>query len=457
MAASTARSERLETPNSAFRSPSCRSHRSTDEPWTVLSRTSPAAVVSRGDGRVRRGALQSSTFRPCPRPSWSSPTRCSSSTSPGAGTRSHRSALADAGVPRAAPAARAGVPGPAAGPSGRRSPGCTSPSCWRSSANAGRRARGHRRGHLRLARAPTTRRWRRPARRSRRWRRCSAARTGRRSPWCARRATTPSPTGRWGSASSTTPRSRPRRRGRSGRARVLILDWDVHHGNGTQARVLGAAATCSTSRCTSTRSTRAPARRTRSASGPGAGFTVNVPLPGGTERRRLRRGLPRAVPPDGPGVPARPGHRLGGVRRARGRPAGRDARHRARLRGDVQRDEVLAEEVAGGRLVLLLEGGYSLVGLPRSVHACLEVMGGRRDEFPRGASRDALRAIEASREASSPSGSSDVAPPGRSAAVPLRSPAEREAEVEPTRVEEPHEEPSTYAPVLRPTRSRRRA
>ncbi len=64
--------------------------------------------------------------------------------------------------------------------------------------------------------------------------------------------------------------------------------------------------------------------------------------------------------------------------------------------------KALAEEVAGGRLVLLLEGGYSLLGLPRSVHACLEVMAGRRDEFPSGASRDALRAIDASRAALRP-------------------------------------------------------
>ena len=52
--------------------------------------------------------------------------------------------------------------------------------------------------------------------------------------------------------------------------------------------------------------------------------------------------------------------------------------------------------------MLLLEGGYSLVGLPRSVHACLEVMGGRRTSFPGGASREATRVIGASREALKP-------------------------------------------------------
>ena len=62
----------------------------------------------------------------------------------------------------------------------------------------------------------------------------------------------------------------------------------------------------------------------------------------------------------------------------------------------------LADTTAGGRLVLLLEGGYSLVGLPRSVHACLEVLTGRTEEFPTGAGHDASHAIHASREALRP-------------------------------------------------------
>jgi acetoin utilization deacetylase AcuC-like enzyme len=61
-----------------------------------------------------------------------------------------------------------------------------------------------------------------------------------------------------------------------------------------------------------------------------------------------------------------------------------------------------ADATAGGRLVLLLEGGYSLVGLPRSVHACLEVLTGRTEEFPTGTSHEASQAIRASREALRP-------------------------------------------------------
>ena len=65
--------------------------------------------------------------------------------------------------------------------------------------------------------------------------RCSPARPSSRSAGCARRATTPSATGRWASACSTTsPSPPPTRSTRCGAERVLILDWDVHHGNGTE-------------------------------------------------------------------------------------------------------------------------------------------------------------------------------------------------------------------------------
>ena len=60
----------------------------------------------------------------------------------------------------------------------------------------------------------------------------------------------------------------------------------------------------------------------------------------------------------------------------------------------------LARSVCGGKLVLLLEGGYSLEGLSRSVHACVEVMAGQaRDDFPQGVSREAATALRDSREA----------------------------------------------------------
>jgi len=59
----------------------------------------------------------------------------------------------------------------------------------------------------------------------------------------------------------------------------------------------------------------------------------------------------------------------------------------------------LARESCAGKLVLLLEGGYDLAALAASTRACLEVLGGRREDFPRGAGTEAARAIAETRAA----------------------------------------------------------
>ena len=65
--------------------------------------------------------------------------------------------------------------------------------------------------------------------------------------------------------------------------------------------------------------------------------------------------------------------------------------------------EALAESVCGGRLVMFLEGGYSLEALSQSVHACVEVMAeDMKDSFPEGVSREAAAALKRSREALEP-------------------------------------------------------
>ena len=63
---------------------------------------------------------------------------------------------------------------------------------------------------------------------------CWAAASARASRRCARRDTTPSTRGRWASACSRTWRWPPGTRStRSAPSGCFVLDWDVHHGNGT--------------------------------------------------------------------------------------------------------------------------------------------------------------------------------------------------------------------------------
>ena len=182
-----------------------------------------------------------------------------------------------------------------------------------------------------------------------------------------------------------------------GVARVLVLDWDVHHGNGTQETFWQRSDVLyqSVHQYPFYPGTGASHER---GEGAGAGYTVNVPFPAGRTDADLGAAfqdlfLPvaQAFRPEliivSAGFDAHEDDPLGGMLCTE--------RGFAAMCSAVKS---LAEEVAGGRLVLLLEGGYSLIGLPRSVHACLEVLAGRRDEFPRGVSREAERAIHDTRQ-----------------------------------------------------------
>lgn len=162
--------------------------------------------------------------------------------------------------------------------------------------------------------------------------------------------------------------------------RVLVVDWDVHHGNGTQdiyyndPRVLfysihryghgfypGSGAADETG------------------SGPGLGYTINVPVAYGTPRQHYRAAF------------------LTGLHRAADRikpqlvllSAGFDAHVRDPIGSlgleteDFQTLTQAVLEVAGthcgGRLISCLEGGYDLSALAESVQVHLEKLLGVRD------------------------------------------------------------------------------
>ena len=181
----------------------------------------------------------------------------------------------------------------------------------------------------------------------------------------------------------------------SGAQRVLVLDWDVHHGNGTQSSFYARRDVlfCSSHQFPFYPGSGAPTER---GEGEGEGFTVNVALPGGQGDADYGAVfhevfLPRALHyrPDlilvSAGFDAHRADPLGGMNVTE--------RGFAAMCSAVKS---LANEVCGGKLVLMLEGGYDLDGLAQSVHACVEVLAGARtEEFPNGAGRSALQAITA--------------------------------------------------------------
>lgn len=180
---------------------------------------------------------------------------------------------------------------------------------------------------------------------------------------------------------------------RMGAARVAILDWDVHHGNGTQhlfqerADVLYLSA----HQFPFYPGTGAP---DEIGYGDGAGLTINCALPPGQGDAdygavfhdlflpALERFAPQVVIVS----------------------AGFDAHARDPLgqmgvteRGFAAMCSAVADTKT--KLVLLLEGGYDVSALAGSVRACLDILVGARETFPTGTGARATEAIAATRAA----------------------------------------------------------
>lgn len=155
--------------------------------------------------------------------------------------------------------------------------------------------------------------------------------------------------------------------------RVLIVDWDVHHGNGTQDAFYDDAHVgfLSIHRYPFYPGTGAADETGR---GPGLGTTLNVPVAFGTSRdeyfRRFRQALQSIAEKMRPqlvlvsaGFDAHKRDPVGSL--------GLESEDFATLTHAVQQ---VAAEHAGGRLVSLLEGGYDLDALAASVAAHLEAL-----------------------------------------------------------------------------------
>ena len=158
-----------------------------------------------------------------------------------------------------------------------------------------------------------------------------------------------------------------------GIGRVTILDFDVHHGNGTQAIF---ETDGSVQYLSSHQSPLYPG--TGMADERGVGNVLNMPLPPGTEGSAFRTAWERQ------GLPALHDFRPELIILS----AGFDA-HAADPLAQMMLEEPdfawltreivqFAEESCDGRVVSVLEGGYNLEALARSAKAHVEEMGGTR-------------------------------------------------------------------------------
>ncbi|MGA2214441.1 MAG: histone deacetylase [Bryobacteraceae bacterium] len=158
-----------------------------------------------------------------------------------------------------------------------------------------------------------------------------------------------------------------------GIGRVLIADWDVHHGNGTQDIFYtdGTVLVFNTHQSPWYPGTGA---RRETGEGAGQGMTLNCPFPAGSGRKEIlgafqEQLLPAAAQfkPDlvliSAGFDSRAGDPLGGF-----------------LLTDADFADLttiareIADQCCGGRLLSILEGGYSLTGLASAVRAHVEAL-----------------------------------------------------------------------------------
>lgn len=157
-----------------------------------------------------------------------------------------------------------------------------------------------------------------------------------------------------------------------GLERVLIVDWDVHHGNGTQDAFYGDPGVLFVSLHQHNWYPRLSGELEQVGSGNGTGYTVNIPLPPGTGDRGYRAAFEQLVIPIG--LQYKPQLIL--------ISAGQDASWLDPLAQQMMSMDGfrqisagmcdLAEELCAGKIVLLQEGGYSAAYVPYCTAAVLE-------------------------------------------------------------------------------------
>jgi acetoin utilization deacetylase AcuC-like enzyme len=156
-------------------------------------------------------------------------------------------------------------------------------------------------------------------------------------------------------------------------ARVLIVDWDVHHGNGTQD------AFYSDGRVHFFSVHRAPfypgtGDADETGTGPGLGAISNLPLKFGISRHEFLEGFQTVL--ERAASRARPELILlsAGFDAHRADPVGSLGLENEDFVTLTQIVAQCADHYCGGKIVSLLEGGYNLDVLPESVQAHIEAL-----------------------------------------------------------------------------------
>ncbi len=164
--------------------------------------------------------------------------------------------------------------------------------------------------------------------------------------------------------------------------RVAVVDWDVHHGNGTEAIFYDRADVLTISVHQDRNYPLDTGTTTDRGEGAGDGFNMNIPLPAGAGHATYLEAMQRLV------TPALRAFKPDVIIVACGYdPAIDDPLGRMLCTADTFRQMTAqmmaaADELCGGKLVVVHEGGYSESYVPFCGHAVLEQMSGSNITAP---------------------------------------------------------------------------
>ncbi|MFD3189789.1 class II histone deacetylase [Sedimentitalea sp. HM32M-2] len=163
---------------------------------------------------------------------------------------------------------------------------------------------------------------------------------------------------------------------RHGLGRVAVVDWDVHHGNGTEAIFYDRADVLTISVHQEGNYPLDTGAITDRGRGAGAGYNMNIPLPAGAGHTAYLAVMDEIV------RPALEAYRPDMIIVACGFDAAAcDPLARMLATADTFRQMTIrvkqaAQDLCDGRLVLVHEGGYSEMYVPFCGHATLEALSG---------------------------------------------------------------------------------
>ncbi|QUJ76583.1 class II histone deacetylase [Sulfitobacter albidus] len=164
--------------------------------------------------------------------------------------------------------------------------------------------------------------------------------------------------------------------------RAVVLDWDVHHGNGTEKIYYDRADTLTISLHQEGNYPHPKGAFADRGAGAGAGYNINLPLPAGTGADGYLHALERIV------IPQIRAFKPDLIAVACGFDAAcpdplASMQLTAGAFGEMtRRIKALAREICGGKLMLAHEGGYSEVYVPFCGHAVLEALSESRHTAP---------------------------------------------------------------------------